>query len=99
MLDREIVYPSWKEMEMVGKSGEGRVCYFYSKADRMCLWWDVRDHAEEARRKGWEVREFLFEGSGHCAHLSNDEERYTEAVKGIWDVEGAEWSNAATPKL
>ncbi len=78
------------EMEMVGKAGEGRVCYFYSKADRMCLWSDVRDHAEEAKRKGWEVKEFLFEGSGHCAHLSNDEERYAMAVKSIWDVEGAE---------
>ena len=52
-----------------GKKMGGRVCYQYSKADRMCLWCDVRSHADEARTLGWDVREVLFDGSGHCALL------------------------------
>ena len=65
----------------------------------MCLWLNVRGHAEEARRKGWEAREILFEGSGHCAHFSKDEERYGEAVRSIWEGKGTEWGKTATPKL
>ena len=69
-------------------SGEGRekgsICYLYSKADRMTDWTDVRDHAEEAREKGWNVHEVLFEDSGHCSHLSKNEDRYIAAVRMMW---------------
>ena len=68
-----------------GGGGGGRVCYFYSKEDRMCLWSDIKEHADEARRLGWDVREMVFDGSGHCAHYSKDEERYASAVRSMWD--------------
>lgn len=63
---------------------KGRVCYLYSKADEMVEWTDVREHAEEARKKGWEVHEEVFEGSVHCAHFSADSARYVNAVKTMW---------------
>lgn len=96
MLDREIVSATWAEecggggKKMERRGGGGKVCYFYSKEDRMCLWLDVRQHADEARRLGWDVREVLFEGSGHCAHFTKDEVRYADAVKSMWgDGEGS----------
>lgn len=63
---------------------KGRACYLFSEADEQVDWLDIKDHAEEARRKGWLVEEVVFEGSGHCAHFSSDGERYTEAMKGMW---------------
>lgn len=59
--------------------------YLFSKEDRMIEWTDVEQHAEEARRKGWRVKEVLFEGSGHCAHLTMDRGRYIEAVNSVWE--------------
>jgi len=67
-----------------GEGGEKKACHLYSKADEMVDWTDVKDHAEEARRKGWSVKEVVFEGSGHCAHLAKDEERYVVAVREMW---------------
>lgn len=101
MLDGEIVSPSWEKgfREDGGRKVGGRVCYFYSKEDRMCLWSDVRHHADKARKLGWDVREVLFEGSGHCAHFSKDEERYADTVKSIWDGEGSERGERAMSKL
>ena len=60
------------------------VCYLYSTEDRMIAWTDIEQHAEEARRKGWRVKEILFDGSGHCAHLAKDRGRYTAAVNSVW---------------
>lgn len=60
-------------------------CYLFSKEDRMIEWTDIEQHAEEARRKEWRVKEVLFEGSGHCAHLVMHKERYVETVNGIWE--------------
>ena len=101
MLDGETVSPSWQEEfgEVGGREVRGRVCYFYSKEDRMCLWSDVRHHADEARRLGWDVREVLFEGSGHCAHFSKDEDRYADTVKSAWDGPGSEPSKRELSKL
>jgi len=45
----------------------------------------VRAHAEKSRRKGWGVREVVFEDSEHCAHFLRDAVRYTEAVEGMWE--------------
>lgn len=67
----------------VGEKGERRVCLIYSKADRMCDWRDVKEHAEESGKRGWRVEEVVFEDSGHCAHLLKDEVRYTKAVRGM----------------
>ena len=54
----------------------------------MIGWRDIEQHAEEARRRGWRVKEVLFEGSGHCAHLAMDRGRYVEAVNSIWESNG-----------
>ena len=91
MLDGEIVSASeGEEVVDFGKNkAMGRACYFYSKADRMCLWTDIRDHANDARRLGWDVREVVFEGSGHCAHFPMDESKYADAVRSIWGGEGS----------
>ena len=101
MLDGKTVSPSWEEE--LGEVGEkkvgGRVCYLYSKEDRMCLWSDVKRHADQARKLGWDVREVLFEGSGHCAHFSKDEDRYADTVKSIWDGEGSGPSKSEKSKL
>ena len=92
MLDREKVSAKWAEKcgggekKMMEKRAKGgMVCYFYSKEDNMCLWSDVRQHADEARKLGWDVQEVLFEGSGHCAHLMKDKERYADALKIMWE--------------
>lgn len=112
MLDGETVVASYNnnkeeedEEEGVGKGGAegggGRVCYFYSKEDRMCLWSDIKEHADEARLLGWDVREVVFEGSGHCAHYSKDEDRYASAVRSIWDGSsgGSKRGETMTAKL
>ena len=101
MLDEKTVSPSWEEE--IGEIGEkkvgGRVSYFYSKEDRMCLWSDVRGHADQARKLGWDVTEVLFEGSGHCAHFSKDADRYADTVKSIWDGAGSAPSKRGESKL
>lgn len=70
--------------------GPGRACYLYSKSDQMVDWTDVRDHAEEARSKGWEVEEVLFEGSSHCGHFQKDEGMYVKAMERMWQGDGDE---------
>lgn len=62
-----------------------RVNYLYSKADRMCFWADVSEHAEEASDQGWQVREALFEASGHCAHYQKYEKEYADMIKATWE--------------
>ena len=51
----------------------------------MIDWADIEELAEEARRKVRTVKEVLFEGSGHCAHLAMDERRheYVGAVNSV----------------
>ena len=89
LLDPNSVEPGWESEDESGvRSSAGRVCYLFSKEDRMCHWEDVRDHAIIARDQEWQTQEILFEGSAHCAHLRNDEARYSEAMKGIWDGTG-----------
>lgn len=71
--------------ETIVTKAQGRVCYFYSKADRMCQWTDVEEHADEAMRLGWKVTQVVFEGSGHCAHISQDEDIYAQTVRLVWE--------------
>ncbi len=75
----------WRRMPLEESSPARGVCYLYSKQDRMIQWIDIEQHAEEARSQGWRVKEILFEGSGHCAHLNMDRRRYLEAVNSIWE--------------
>lgn len=68
----------------------GSSCYLYSKSDRMVDWTDIRDHAAEARSKGWDVEEIVFEGSNHCGHFQVDEQRYVAAMERMWRGNGWE---------
>jgi hypothetical protein len=61
-----------------------KICYIASKADKMIDWKDVSSHAEEARQKGWAVREIIFEDTPHCNHISKHEEVYVNAVTNLW---------------
>ncbi|KAI1346757.1 indole-diterpene biosynthesis protein-like protein PaxU [Xylaria sp. FL0043] len=63
-----------------------RICYFASVADGVTDWRDVLSHAEQARRKGWEVREFLYEDTSHCRHMDHQKHRndYENAVCYLW---------------
>ncbi|PLB52245.1 hypothetical protein P170DRAFT_453695 [Aspergillus steynii IBT 23096] len=91
LLDEETVDPG-DEMRDVGVNGN--ICYLYSEADKMTDWRDIRDHAEDARLKGWNVQEIRFDGSGHCAHMAQDEAKYSAAVQRAWD-----WSLPKASKL
>ncbi|OJJ96369.1 hypothetical protein ASPACDRAFT_125933 [Aspergillus aculeatus ATCC 16872] len=73
----------------------GNVYYMYSKADRMTHWTDVWDHAQEAQKKGWRVKQVLFEGTGHCAHMPSDPTRYAKIVEQAWTA----GLNKPEPKL
>jgi hypothetical protein len=69
--------------------GKGRICYVYSKEDRMVDWRDVVEHADVARGMGWEVEEWVVEGTAHCNHFRGKEESYERKMRGMWmaDVE------------
>lgn len=74
----------WRRTPLEENSPARGACYLFSKEDRMIAWTDIEQHAEEARRKGWRIREVLFEGSGHCAHLKKDRRRYVDTVNSVW---------------
>ncbi|MCJ1288479.1 hypothetical protein MMC34_000007 [Xylographa carneopallida] len=78
-------------------SGEGRSCYLYSKSDQMVDWTDIKDHAAEARSKGWQAEEVMFEGSAHCGHFQKDAEKYTKAMERMW--QGSPDASKVTAKL
>ena len=75
----------WRRVPLEESSPARGACYLFSKEDRMIEWTDIEEHAEEARSKGWRVKEILFEGSGHCAHLTMNGSRYVEAVNSVWE--------------
>lgn len=58
--------------------------YLYSKADRMVDWRLVKQHAEEAEARGWEVEQRCFENSPHCGHVREDEEGYWNIIRSSW---------------
>ena len=74
----------WRRTPLEESRSARGASYLFSREDRMIDWTDIKQHAEEARRKGWRVKEVLFEGSGHCAHLAMDEGKYIEAVNNVW---------------
>jgi len=66
--------------------------YIYSKADEMVHWDDVHDHADDARRKGYErLVEVVFDRSGHCAHIREDEDKYWKAVDECYGLGHGLW--------
>lgn len=75
----------------------GSACYLYSKSDKMVEWTDIRDHAEDARHKGWHVKEVLFDGSAHCAHMSLFEDQYVKAVEAMWQTSTKSGVNSRAP--
>lgn len=59
--------------------------YLYSKTDDMVRWEDVRDHAAEARQRGFEdVRDICWERGGHCAHIMDNGVEYWDAVNPVF---------------
>ena len=78
----------WRRTPFENSTPARGACYLFSKEDRMIGWTDIEQHAEEARRRGWRVKEVLFEGSGHCAHLAMHRGRYVEAVNSVWESNG-----------
>lgn len=64
---------------------EVRRTYVYSRGDGVVGWREVEGHAEEARRRGFEVRMERFEGTGHVGHGRGDMGRYWGAVRGAWE--------------
>jgi hypothetical protein len=70
-----------------GKTGKGKICYVYSKADEMTDWHDVVGHADMAREKGWEVEEWRLEDTAHCHHFRKYEQGYVERMRATWEGE------------
>ncbi|KAI1500364.1 hypothetical protein F5X99DRAFT_429482 [Biscogniauxia marginata] len=65
-----------------------RICYIASKIDKMIDWRDVVSHAKQAREKGWEVQEFIFDDTPHCNHISKHEDIYLNAITNLWEGNG-----------
>jgi len=63
-----------------------RICYVFSKEDEVTHWEDVVGHAELAGEKGWQVDEWVVEGTKHCNHFSGNEERYVGQMRELWEV-------------
>lgn len=58
--------------------------YVYSEADQLVLYQDVKSHVDDAKRNGYEdVKELLFEASGHCAHAMVHKDEYWKAIDNI----------------
>jgi hypothetical protein len=62
-----------------------RIYYVFSKADTHVDWHDITSHADDARRKSWDVRELEFDGTPHCNHISKYRTEYFEAMRRIWE--------------
>lgn len=56
--------------------------YLFSKNDALIPYEDVKDHAQDAKQKGWKnVREELFEKAPHCGLILENAGRYWGAIK------------------
>ncbi|KAH7398513.1 indole-diterpene biosynthesis protein-like protein PaxU [Pyrenochaeta sp. MPI-SDFR-AT-0127] len=62
-----------------------RISYVFSKADTHVEWDDVTSHADDARQKGWDVKELMFEDTPHCNHISKYRAEYFDAVRRMWE--------------
>ena len=59
--------------------------YLYSKADLIIPGEEVAAHVKEARARGVEVAEEVFERSPHVSHARTEPERYWAAVRKLWE--------------
>lgn len=59
-------------------------CYFYSKADELIAWTDIKEHVGEAVRSGVPVMDVCFEDSAHCKHAAMYPEKYWGAAALTW---------------
>jgi hypothetical protein len=75
----------------VGARGENegvlgkRICYFASTKDATTPFRDVISHAEEAKKRGWDVEMHMWDDTAHCNHLGKHEAEYVRAVRGMWE--------------
>jgi hypothetical protein len=58
--------------------------YLYSKKDEVIGPEEVEEHADDAQKKGWQVRKVVFESSPHAGHVREDEGKYWGAVMQAW---------------
>jgi hypothetical protein len=92
-----LLYPLWyigradglrKHSNVHNKStGEVRRSYIYSTPDKIVCWKDVIWHAEDAKKKGYNVSTYIFSDSSHVGHMRADGERYWSIVKKTWSGE------------
>lgn len=54
--------------------------YLYSKGDELVQDWAVKEHAEQARKEGYKVKEQRWEKGRHCGLVVEDREKYWEMV-------------------
>ncbi|KAH6656487.1 hypothetical protein BKA67DRAFT_552116 [Truncatella angustata] len=66
------------------KTRQTNRAYIYGKGDEMVDWKHVDSHARQAEGKGFVVRQEMFEGSTHVAHVRADEGRYWRIVTETW---------------
>lgn len=61
--------------------------YLFSDGDDMIADKDVKDHVEDARKKGYRVHVEEFSGTKHCSHVIGvgNERRYWTAIQKTWD--------------
>lgn len=58
--------------------------YLYSRTDKMVWCQDVKEHADQARQKGYaHVGDVMFEQGQHCAHIQKNGTEYWQAVNSV----------------
>lgn len=67
-----------KEVQLVPR------LYVCSKTDEITNFESVRNHIEEAKRSGLDVRAEIYDKSPHVSHARVDPERYWGAVQQLW---------------
>lgn len=60
---------------------DARRCYVYSKSDKLVKWEDVEEHADEAKRRGYDVRWEQFDATEHVSHMKTDRVKYWSAME------------------
>jgi hypothetical protein len=63
-----------------------RRLYIYSKEDEIIPWRYIEEYVAKVRQDGWEVETAMFKGSGHCAHLRADPDRYWNLIQANWEA-------------
>jgi len=59
--------------------------YLYSKADTITLASVVEEHLAEARQRGFDVYEVVFDNSSHVSHAKDFPDQYWSAVLRVWN--------------